>query len=70
MKKIGFFEEDEGIKSSGRLNSFLSLVAGIGISVFSIATKQLDANVIALVVLFVVAAFAPHAVVKFAERDK
>ena len=70
MKKIGFFEEDQGVRSHMRLQSFIALMAGVGISIFAVVTKQLDVNLIALVTMFVVAAFAPKAVQKFAEIKK
>ena len=66
--KTGFFEEAPGVKSSIRLQSFVALLAGIGISAFAIGTKQLDANVIALVTMFIVGAFTPKVVQKFAEK--
>ncbi len=67
MTKTGYFEEAPGQKSAMRLQSFISLWIGAGIACFAIGTKQLDVNVIALVTLFIVAAFVPKAVQKFAE---
>lgn len=67
--KVGFFDESEGVKSSMRLMCFISLMIAASISFFSIWTKQLDVNVIAIVVLFVVGAFAPKAIQKYAESD-
>jgi len=67
IMKIGFFEEAEGVKSSMRMNCHISLWAGIAIALFSVATNQVDANTIALSTLFIVAAFAPKAIQKFAE---
>jgi len=68
--KTGFFEEAPGVRSHMRLQSFMALLAGIGIAGFAVGTKQVDANIIALVTMFVVAAFAPKAVQKFAENKK
>jgi hypothetical protein len=65
--KVGFFYESEGIKSSMRLQSFIALLIAASVSGFAIGTKQLDANVIAIVTLFVVAAFVPKAIQKYAE---
>jgi hypothetical protein len=65
--KTGYFEEAPGVKSNMRLQSFIALWIGAIIAVFAIATKQLDVNVIAIVTLFIVAAFVPKAVQKFAE---
>ena len=67
MAKTGFFEESPGNKSAIRLQSFIALWIGAGISIFAIGTKQLDVNVIAIVTLFIVAAFVPKAVQKYAE---
>lgn len=67
--KVGFFDEGEGVRSSMRLMCFISLILAAAISFFAIWTKQLDVNVIALVVLFVVGAFAPKAIQKYAESD-
>lgn len=66
--KTGFFEEQPDVKSSMRLNSFVALCAAIALAGFSISTKQVDANTIALISVFVVGAFAPKAVQKFAEQ--
>lgn len=66
--KTGFFEETEGVRSSIRLMSFISLFIAAGVACFSIWTKQLDANVIAIVTLFIVAAFVPKAIQKYAEK--
>lgn len=67
MTKTGFFEESPGNKSAMRLQSFIALFIGAGIACFAIGTKQLDVNVIALVTLFIVAAFVPKAIQKYAE---
>jgi len=67
--KVGFFDESEGIRSSMRMMCFISLMIAAAVTFFSIGTKQLDVNVIAVVVLFVVAAFAPKAIQKYAESD-
>ena len=66
--KTGFFEEAPGVKSSMRLNSHLALWLSFLMAGFAIWTKQLDANTIALITIFVVGAFAPKAVQKFAEK--
>jgi hypothetical protein len=65
--KTGYFEESPGVKSSMRLQSFISLWIGAGIAFFSIGTRQLDVNVMALITLFIVAAFVPKAIQKYAE---
>ena len=66
--KIGYFEEAEGVKSSMRLMCFIALVTGILLSFFIIWQKQLDVNSITLITIWVVAAFAPKAVQKYAEK--
>jgi hypothetical protein len=68
--KVGYFEESEGVKSSMRLNSFIALWASIALSLFALATKQLDVNVLGLITVFLVGAFAPKAVQKFAENTQ
>ena len=65
--KTGFFEEAPGVKSAMRLQSFIALFIGGGIACFAIGTKQLDVNVIAITTLFIVAAFVPKAIQKYAE---
>lgn len=69
MGKVGFFETSEGNKSAMRLNSFISLLTAIAISIYATITKQLEINTISLVTMFVVSAFAPKAVQKFAENN-
>ena len=66
--KIGYFEEAEGVKSSMRLMCFIALITGILLSFFIIWQKQLDVNSITLITIWVVAAFAPKAVQKYAEK--
>ena len=66
--KVGFFEGAEGVKSSMRLMCFIALITGILLSFFIIWQKQLDVNSIALITIWVVAAFAPKAVQKYAEK--
>lgn len=68
--KVGYFEESPGNKSSMRMNSFIALIAAILLSFFALATKQLDVNVLGLITVFLVGAFAPKAVQKFAERSQ
>jgi len=65
---VGFFEEKEGVKSSIRLNSFISLIAGILYIFFATYSHQLDANSIAIFFGLLVAAFTPKLVQKFAEK--
>ena len=66
--KVGFFEGAEGVKSSMRLMCFIALITGILLSFFIIWQKQLDVNSITLITIWVVAAFAPKAVQKYAEK--
>jgi len=68
--KIGFFEESENVKSSMRLYSFIALLAAIAMCFYAMASNQLDANVITTVSMFLIAAFAPKTVQKFAEKPK
>lgn len=66
---VGFFYEKPGVKSSMRLMSFLALFFSALLSAYAIYTKQLDMNVLFLITTFIVAAFAPKAVQKYAERE-
>ena len=67
MNKVGFFEEKAGHKSSMRLYSFMSLIAGIAFAFFVVWTKQVEANTVAMFYIFIIGAFAPKTVSKFAE---
>ena len=66
--KVGFFEETEGVKSSMRLMSFVSLLTSIAISIISVLNNQLDSNVLILISSFIIGAFAPKSIQKFAEN--
>lgn len=66
--KTGFFEESPGVSSQMRLMSFISLFAGIGLAFFAIGTEQIDMNSVSVIFIFVLGAFAPKAVQKFAEK--
>ena len=66
--KTGFFEEDAGQKSMMRLMCFVALLAAVLLSFFAALTSQVEANMIALVTMFLVAAFAPKAIQKYAEK--
>ena len=67
MEKIGFFEEESGVKSIMRLMSFIALLVAIAISVLVLINDQLNSNSMILIGSFITAAFAPKAVQKFAE---
>jgi len=64
--KTGFFEEKNGVKSSMRLMSFISLIAAMGLAGLTIYTNNQDG--IILTFGFLLGAFAPKAVQKFAEQ--
>jgi hypothetical protein len=71
MKKIGFFEEKAGEQSMMRLLSFLSFFVAVFIAIYSITTKQpgvaIDVQTMTFFGFFMVGAFVPKAVQKFAE---
>jgi len=71
MKKIGFFEEKENERSMMRLLSFLSFFVAVYIAIYAIMTKQpgvtIDVQTMTFFGFFMVAAFVPKAVQKFAE---
>ena len=59
-----FFSEETGNLSSTRLMSFVCLLASIGLTFYGLAK---DANVYEFVITYLVAAFTPKVVQKFAE---
>ena len=61
-----FFQEDNGNQSSMRLMSFLSLLASMVFAALTIYTQYTDGIIITFG--FLVGAFAPKAVQKFAEQ--
>ena len=69
-KPAGFLEEDNSSKSSMRLMCFISLLASIGYAVLvrmsALAMNQYD---MIIFVGFLVGAFAPKAIQKFAEEN-
>ena len=61
-----FFQEDNGSQSSMRLMCFLSLLASMAFAALTIYTKYTDGIIITFG--FLLGAFAPKAVQKFAEK--
>jgi hypothetical protein len=61
-----FLQEDNGHFSAMRAMSFVALIAAIAFGAFTITSKNSDGKYITT--SFLVAAFAPKAVQKFAER--
>lgn len=61
-----FFQEDNGNQSSMRLMSFLSLLASMTFAVLTFYTKYTDGIIITFG--FLLGAFAPKAIQKFAEQ--
>ncbi len=67
-KRAGLFEEDNGKISSMRLMSFIALIAAIIFGFLTILLKDGNAsNGIYITFGFLLAAFAPKALQKFAE---
>ena len=66
--KVGFFEESEGVKSSTRLYSFITLLFTFVVVLYAVVTVQLDANILAIFYGGLTAGFAPKVVQKFAEK--
>lgn len=69
--KSGFFEEHNGSKSSMRLMSFVSLLAAITFGVLTItdsAGENGQSSGVTITFGFLISAFAPKAVQKFAEQ--
>lgn len=69
VEAVGFFEEDPKARSSMRLMCFMSLVFGMVLALITLLMA--DAAVVSagvfLTTLFIVGAFAPKAIQKFAE---
>lgn len=65
---VGFFEEDNGNKSSMRLMSFTALLASISFGLITILLEGSDSDGVYITFGFLIAAFAPKAVQKFAEQ--
>lgn len=64
-KKGGFFQDADGNMSSGRLMSFICLMAGIGVAIGGVLLQR---DTTALVGVFIGAAMGGKAVQSFAER--
>ena len=71
-KHVGFFQEDVNTNSSMRLMSFLALIAAV---IFGVLTLHFNAhgnsdggNGLYITFGFLIAAFAPKALQKFAEQ--
>ena len=64
-EKVGFLEEAPGERSSMRLMCFIALVGAIVFGFMELQAKVPFPNI---TTMFLVAAFAPKAVQKFAER--
>ncbi|MDJ0718124.1 MAG: hypothetical protein QNJ54_28515 [Prochloraceae cyanobacterium] len=65
---VGFMKEDNGNSSSMRLMSFISLISAIAFGGFTLANPKVKEVGINLTFSFLVAAFTPKAVQKFAEQ--
>ena len=68
--KAGIFEEDNGNKSSMRVMCFISLIAAIffGILALLFADAAVVSSGVFITTAFLVGAFAPKALQKFAEK--
>ncbi len=68
-KKPGFFEDHLGKPSSMRLMSFIALWASIGFGLLTVLYRPVnnDLNGLFITTAFLLAAFAPKALQKFAE---
>lgn len=69
--QAGFFEEDNGTKSSMRLMSFVALIASIVFGALTITNsggRDSQSTGIYITFGFLLSAFAPKAVQKFAEE--
>ncbi len=65
---VGFMQEDNGNSSSMRLMSLIALISAITFGGFTLANPEVKDVGINLTFSFLVAAFTPKAVQKFAEN--
>ena len=66
--KPGFLDDHQGNASSMRLMSVIALIASIAFGVFSLlGPARDDPNALYITTAFLIAAFAPKALQKFAE---
>lgn len=62
--KVGFFEEAEGVKSSIRLQMFLTMFFSFFVIGYQVVNQQVD---LVLTIMLLSAAFAPKVISKIAE---
>lgn len=67
-KPVGFLQEDNGNYSTIRLMSFIALISAIVFGGYTVTHKEVETAGINITFSFLVAAFAPKAVQKFAEE--
>jgi hypothetical protein len=65
----GFLEEDNGNKSSMRLMALIALIAAIIFGVLILLRGDPSGNGLYLTIGFLIAAFCPKAIQKFAEEQ-
>lgn len=65
MKNVGFFESKEGVKSSTRLQMFLTMLFTFFVVGFQVYNNQVN---IVLTLLLFTAAFAPKQIQNFSEK--
>lgn len=70
MTKKKFFEDHAGQKSSMRLMSMASLLAAILFSAVVVYKGDVSENIMVIIIFFLLSAFAPKAVQKFAENHQ
>ena len=67
-EKVGMFEESNGNRSSMRLMCFISLLASIAVAMITLLKGGVDGmNGLYLASAFLLGAFCPKAIQKFAE---
>jgi hypothetical protein len=66
-KKVRFLEDDQGKASSMRLMSMISLIASIAFGLIVTLRTAFSENGLYITIAFLIAAFAPKALQKFAE---
>ncbi len=67
-KKAGYLEDNEGNPSSMRVMCGVALIAAIGFGYLTLTGGDVNPSGVNIVFGFLIAAFAPKAVQKFAEK--
>ena len=67
LQKTGFLDDHQGNPSSMRMMSLVALLASIGFGVITVLYSEENSQGLYITTAFLIAAFAPKALQKFAE---